>query len=86
MPAYPIEILNFGNSFTGHEAAIGELNRLQGDIVFTLPRMEHRTWAAPLVREEYTTSFVWQKLEEYRTQTKGFHPFILALVHGKLRS
>jgi len=79
--------VNFGKpSFTVHESVTGELNRLQNDIVFTLPRKEYRNWAAPLDREAYTTNFVWGKLEEYRKQTKGFHPFIVAIVHGALRS
>jgi predicted nucleotide-binding protein len=87
MPPYPIEIINFGNpEFKLHLAIIAELNTIQGDIIYLTPPTRHLLWAAPYEREDYKTSFIWEKLREYRTTCKGFHPFILAIVHGSLAS
>src|SRR5258708_3262672 len=87
MSAYPIEIINFGSpSFNSHETVIRDLNELQADIRYALPRSEHRNWAAPFQREDYATPWIWERLEDYRRQTKGFHPFVIAVVHGSLRS
>jgi len=87
MPAYPIEILNFGQpSFDTHHEVIEELNSLQEDFKFVLPPDRHRLWAAPFAREVYKTYYLWDRLREYRRACKGFHPFIIALVHGSLSS
>ena len=87
MPPYPVEIVNFGaTSFKRHINAIGILNSLQNEIAFSLPRQLNRAWAFPLDRAEYTTDLIWTKLREYRKFFKGFHPYIIAIVHGELRS
>jgi len=87
MPAYPIEILNFGQpTFDEHTKVIKELNSLQADIVFCEPPERHRLWAAPFAREAYETGYVWERLKEYRRLCKGFHPFLIAVVHGELSS
>jgi predicted nucleotide-binding protein len=87
MPAFPIEIMNFGNpSFKAHEEVISELNEIQNDIVFLLPPERYKLWAAPFEREQYKTSYIWEKLRDYKKECKGFHPFILAIVHGYLKS
>jgi predicted nucleotide-binding protein len=87
MPAYPVEILNFGNpEFKTHEMIIEELNQLQGDVLYGVPRPPYRNWAAPFERDAYSEGFVYEKIEEYRKHCKGFHPFVIALVHGALNS
>lgn len=87
MPPYPIEIINFGDyAFRLHEPVIAELNKIQDEVRYCLPRTIHRNWALHLEREQYETSFIWEKLEDYRRQCKGFHPFIIAIVHGDLYS
>ncbi len=87
MPAYPIEILNFGQpSFDAHHEVIAELNSLQEDFTFVLPLDRYRLWAAPFAREAYETQYLWNRLREYRRACKGFHYFIIALVHGSLSS
>ena len=87
MPAYPIEILNFGDpSFDTHHDVIKKLNSLQGDFDFVLPHERNRLWAAPFKRDSYKSDYIWKQLEEYRSECKGFHPFIIAIVHGSLSS
>lgn len=87
MPPYPIEILNFGNpDFELHYRVINELNSLQEDFQYVLPPERYKLWAAPFERTEYGTDYIWDLLREYRQSCKGFHPFIIALVHGYLSS
>jgi predicted nucleotide-binding protein len=87
MAAYPIEILNFGEpTFDEHNGVIAKLNSLQADFAFCLPPERHRLWAAPFAREAYDTGYVWDRLRAYRNACKGFHPFLIALIHGSLSS
>lgn len=87
MSAYPIEILNFGQpDFDVHHKVVAELNSLQEDFVFVLPPERYRLWAAPFTRETYETDYIWDRLRDYRRTCKGFHPFIIAIVHGSLSS
>lgn len=87
MPAYPIEILNFGEpTFKIHHSVIDELNSLQEDFQYVLPPERYRLWATPFEREEYETDYIWDRLREYRRTCKGFHPFIIAIVHRYLSS
>lgn len=87
MPPFPIEIINFGKpDFNTHKDVISELNKLQNDIIFYLPPERYELWAAPFERERYKTEYIWERLKEYREACKGFHPFILAIVHGALES
>lgn len=87
MPPFPIEIINFGQpDFKIHKDIIYELNEIQSNIVFLLPPERHKLWAAPFEREKYETKYIWGKLKDYKEKCKGFHPFILAIVHGYLSS
>lgn len=87
MPPFPIEIINFGQpSFELHKEIITELNAIQSDIIYLLPPERHKLWAAPFERERYETNYIWEKLKVYKKECKGFHPFILAIVHGYLSS
>ncbi len=87
MPAYPIEVINLGSpEKIMTDNIINELNELQQDIFFSNPPEHLKYWGVPFERENYTTQYVWEKLREYKTSSKGFHPYILAIVHGKLSS
>ena len=87
MPAYPIEVINFGDpSLEVHHEVIRELNSLQEDFIFSLPPERYSLWAAPFTRDDYETTFIWEKLRTYRRECKGFHPYIIAIIHGRLFS
>jgi predicted nucleotide-binding protein len=87
MPAYPIEIVTLGHPDLGeYQKILDELNGLQSEFRFTLPRPEHRSWGIPYRQISYTTDFIWEKLDEYRQTHKGFHPFIISVIHGVLES
>jgi predicted nucleotide-binding protein len=87
MPAYPIEIVNFGQpNFGVHKTVVAELNRLQADVTYLHPSNTHEAWAARFQRDAYRTSWVWERLDEFRATFRGFHPFIIAVVHGQLSS
>lgn len=87
MPAYPIEILNFGRpSFDVHHDVIKKLNSIQDDFIFVSPPERYKFWASRFERDIYTTNYLWDQLRKYRRECKGFHPFIIGIVHGYLES
>jgi predicted nucleotide-binding protein len=84
---YPIEVINFGDPLDEtHRDVMEHLNGLQHDFLFLEPDEPFRDWATPFQRTSYKTTYVWTKLEQYRRVSKGFRPFIIAIVHGKLSS
>lgn len=85
MPYYPIEVINIGKpEFHLHEEAIEKLNGIQNDFKYFLPPDRLKTWGASFVRSEYFTDDVIDRLISYRSEAKGFHPFIIGIVHAAL--
>jgi hypothetical protein len=85
MCAYPIEVFNFGApNFKAHEVLIRLLNSAQSEYYYFIPSEETSSWAAPLVREQYELENVYGKLERFRDTHGGFHPFMIAILHGTL--
>lgn len=85
--AYDIEIISVGDD---SNAKIGEiahiLNVAQDEFRFHLPpeRLKHE--GTVFVREEYENTTVFEFLKDYRVQARGYRPFLIAVINGKLRS
>lgn len=84
---YHIEILSFGANLDAKilEAA-SILNSVQDDFEFALAPERLRSFAHDFVREEYLTTDIWARLDEYRTAARAPRPFLIAVVEQKLRS
>lgn len=88
MPSYPIEILNLGlPSFNDHYEVIRDLNSIQESFEYVLPTEHNRSWGSSAdVEKLHKSSDIWNLLKDYRKKCKGFHPYIIAIVHGYLES
>jgi len=87
MSLYPIEVVNLGQpTFDMHYEVINDLNSIQDSFKYILPNEENRSWGSKLDEDFYNTDMVWKSLKGYREVSKGFHPFIIAIVHKPLSS
>ncbi|KJC60793.1 hypothetical protein UP10_11175 [Bradyrhizobium sp. LTSPM299] len=84
---YHVEILSFGANLDAKIMdAISILNAVQKDFEFALAPERLRSFAYTFVREEYRSTEIWSRLEEYRADAKAPRPYVIAVVDQKLRS
>lgn len=84
---YHIEILSFGADLDAKIMdAISVLNAVQTDFDFALAPERLRSFGYTFVREEYHTTEIWSRLDEYRAAAKGPRPYVIGVVEQKLRS
>jgi hypothetical protein len=85
--AYDIEIISVGDESSARIQEVAHtLNVAQEEFRFNLPPERLRDEGAVFVREEYDTATVFEFLQDYRNQAKGYRPFLIAVVNSKLRS
>lgn len=81
--AYPIEILSIGgNLYTRIEKVVKTLNSEQDEFIFLLPPERVRNEGISFTRKEYSKSELFKFIEDYRTNVKGFRPYVIGLVDG----
>ncbi|WP_305983206.1 hypothetical protein [Roseivirga thermotolerans] len=83
--AYPIEILSIGNDlYNKVEKVVSVLNSKQEEFIFLFPPIRIRNKGFSFIREEYNKSELFEFIEQYRLESKGFRPYIIAIVDGKI--
>ncbi|MGD1018802.1 MAG: TIR domain-containing protein [Verrucomicrobiia bacterium] len=83
--AYPVEVFGFGDSsFHAAERVAERLNLAQGEYLYLMPSHQDRAWFEPFTREEYEVDTLYGKFARFREERKGFHPFVIGIVHGTL--
>ena len=84
---FPIEILSVGDDFYSQVAdVIPSLNFGQNEFEFLPVPEKYRELGLRYVEKTYETPKLWKLLESYRSTTKGFHPFLIAIVNRPLQS
>jgi hypothetical protein len=89
--SYPIEVICVGepDCYDDIITAIGLLNDAQREFYFTVPppRLQKSGWdIQPRDDQGYHSADVFAFLTKYREQSRGYRPFLIAVVEGKLRS
>jgi len=84
---YHIEILSFGANLDAKILdAVSILNSVQKDFEFALAPARLRSFAYDFVKEEYLSTEIWSRLDEYRAAARAPRPYVIAVVDQKLRS
>ena len=85
--SYPIEIICLGEDVYPHiERAAKTLNTVQSEFRFFTPSPALKQVGLTFVFDEYHTKAVFEFLQKYRQQARGYRPFLIAVVNRKLRS
>jgi predicted acylesterase/phospholipase RssA len=84
---YVIEVMALGKDlYSFVERAADELNGLQDQFRFILPRQPQRAEGLGFARETYSTAEVWSFLRDQRMRLGGRRPYIVAFVDAPLNS
>lgn len=83
--AYPIEILSVGGDlYPKIEKVVNILNSKQDEFIFLFPPPRVRNSGVSFKRSNYLKSEVFDFIENYREEVKGFRPYIIAIIDGYL--
>lgn len=83
--AYPIEIITIGNDlYSKVEKVVNVLNSKQEEFIFLFPPTRIRNNGFSFNLEKYTKAELFKFLEDYRTKSGGFRPYIIAIVDGHI--